>query len=469
MVIRTFFDKNNTLVANDYVNTARNPVAELFYGGAVGENRFTRFIFHFDESRLRSMYTGGTFTDLTKLKHTLKLTNTAIFDEELLNKDFGGKDRSSSFDLIVFKVNQSWDEGVGYDFSDCQAFFGNCSISFTPSSWYYPTTGIYWSGGSGVYSGSPSGITVATQHFDLGNENMEVDITSYVNGLLTGGTNYGLGIAYSPAFEAMSTRQLQYVGFFTRHTQTFYEPYIETSYSNNITDDRNNFYLDKPNKLYLYVNAAGNPTNLDSLPGVVVYDNEDNVFSAYTSSAVTHVTKGVYSIDILVPTVDGLTDKYLYSDVWTGITINGISRPNISLTFELRDSLEYYGIGDEDALPKPLAVSVAGLNSNEKIKRGDIRKVIVSARIPYTVEQSQTVTGIKYRLYVTEGKNEVTVIDFTPVQIASNYNYFLLDTLSLIPGTYYLDVLVESNQEVTTLRNVINFQIISESNLRISQ
>jgi hypothetical protein len=469
MVVRTYFDKNNTIVANDYVNTARNPVTELFYGGTSGDTQYSRFLFHFDETRLRSLYTGGTYPDLTKLTHTLKLTNTAIFDEELLNTNMGGKDRASSFDLIVFKLTQPFDEGVGYDYSDCRTLWGNCSISEEPSNWFSAQTGTAWTGGAGTYTGSPSAITIATQHFDLGNENLEVDITNYVNGLLTGDTNYGLGIAYMPFYESLPTTNLQYVGFFTRHTQTFYEPFIDTVYDNNIVDDRKNFYLDKPNKLYLYVNLAGRPTNLDTRPGVNIYDNEDVLISAYTPSQVTHVTKGVYSIDILIPTLSNVTDEYLYTDTWTGITINGVSRPNISLNFELRDSLEYYNIGDEDMLPRKVAVSIAGINSQEKIKRGDIRKVIVSSRIPYTVEQEQKLDSIKYRLYVTEGKNEYTVIDYQPVQIASNYNYFLLDTLSLIPSTYHLDILVESNLEVTTLKNVVNFDIVSESNHRLSQ
>ena len=469
MVIRTFFDKNNTLVVNDYINTARNPVTELFYGGAAGENKYSRYIFHFDETRLKSLYTGGTYPDLTKLTHTLKLTNTAIFDESLLNGTLGNKERSCSFDLIVFKVNQDWDEGVGYDYSDCALLYGNCAMAYTPSNWFYSETAVNWSNGNGVYSGNPTGITIATQHFDAGNENLEVDITDYVNGLLTGNTNYGLGIAYSYSFEQLNTRALQYVGFFTRHTQTFYEPYIESIYDEHIQDDRNNFFLDKPNKLYLYVNLAGNPTNLDSLPSVTIYDQDGLIFSSYTSSDVTHVTKGVYSIDITIPTTSTITDDYIFNDVWSNIVINGVSRPDITLDIQLMNSDKYYNIGSSDSLPKQVGVSISGLRNQEKIKRGDIRKVIVSTRIPYTVEQTQVVTGVKYRLYVREGKNELTVIDNQPVEMASNYSYFLLDTASLIPNTYYVDVLVESNLEVTTLKNVINFDIVSESNLRISQ
>lgn len=468
MVIRTYFNKNNTIVNNLNINTGLNPVSELFYGGASGEEQYSRFLFHFDETRLKDLYTGGTFTDLTKLKHTLRLTNTASFDTSLLNGTMGGKARANSFDLILFKIEQNWDEGVGYDYTLCDLLTGECAVSIGASNWINPQTGIDWSGGTGVYSGSPSAITITTQHFDQGNENIEMDITDYVNGLLTGDTNYGIGLAYSRPFEQTNTTELQYVGFFTRHTQTFYEPYVDTVYSNHIIDDRNDFYLDKANKLYLYVNIAGNPTNLDSLPSVNIYDQDDVLYSSYTSTAVTHVTKGVYSIDITVPTT-AANENTMFTDVWSGVTINGITRPLITLNFPLKDSLDYYNIGNNDMTPKKVAVSISGVKNQEKIKRGDVRKIIVSARIPYTVEQTQAISGLKYRLYVTEGRNQLTVIDFEPIEMANNYYYFLLDTASLIPNTYYLDVLVESNQEVTTLQNVVNFDIISQVDLRISQ
>ena len=283
MVIRTYFDKNNTIVSNQYVNTGLNPITELFYGGALGEQKYSRFLFDFDETTLKSLYTGGTFTDLTKLKHTLRMTNTGSFDTDLLNGTMAGKDRTTSFDLVLFKINQEWDNGVGYDYEVPIVTIGESAYYTGPSNWVEARTGIFWANGSGVYSGSPSGITVTTQHFDKGNENIEMDVTDYVNGLLTGDTNYGLGVAYARPYELMNTTTLQYVGFFNNNTQTFYEPYIETIYDNHIKDDRNNFYLDKPNKLYLYVNLAGNPTNLDVNPSVNIYDNNGSLFNRYYS------------------------------------------------------------------------------------------------------------------------------------------------------------------------------------------
>jgi len=464
MVIRTYFDKNNTIVYNSNVNTGLNPITELFYGGPAGNNTYSRFLFYFDETRIKSLYSGGTFTDLSKLKHTLRMTNTGAFDKELLNTNMGSKERTASFNLILFKIDQPWDNGVGYDYEIPIITFGDPAYYVGASNWVRAQTGIEWSGGTGVYSGSPSAITVTYQHFDKGNENIDMDITDYVNGVLTGDTNYGLGIAYDRSYELLNTTVPQYVGFFTNNTQTFYEPYIETVYENHIKDDRNDFYTDKNNKLYLYVNLGGNPTNLDNVPSVNIYDSSDILFSSYTPSDVNHITKGVYSIDINVPSSYG--DCVMFNDVWSGITINGVNRPNISLDFVLKDSLEYYNIGDASSLPRKVAVSVTGIQNNERIKRGDIRKVIVSARIPYTIEQSQLIDDIKYRLYVTEGKPEFTVIDFQPIEKTNNHYYFLLDTASLIPNTYYLDILVTSNLEVTTLKGVLQFDIVNQVDLR---
>ena len=218
----------------------------------------------------------------------------------------------------------------------------------------------------------------------------------------------------------------------------------------------------------MYVNLGGNPTNLDSLPSVDVYDASGLVLSSYTSSAVTHVTLGVYSIDINVAST-GDNEETMYSDVWTDISINGVSRPDAELNFVVKESTGYYNIGNNDMLPKKVAVSVGGIQNKEKIKRGDIRKAIVSARIPYTVEQTQAIDGIKYRLYVSEGSAELTVIDFQPVEMANNYYYFLLDTASLIPNVYYLDVLVTSSQEVTTIKNALQFEIVNQVELRKGQ
>jgi len=467
MVIRTYFDRNNTIVYNRAENTGKNPVAELFYGGSYEANTplFTRYIFQFDVQRIIDLRAKGMYPDLSKLKHTLRMTNTGTFDASLLGQQTGdGKDRTSSFDLNLFPVNQDWDEGIGYDFAG-QKFFSSSDatvISTNPSNWLEARTGDSWSEGAGIFSAWTGTTILKTQSFEDGTENLEMNITDIVNGYLTGDTNYGLGLAFDETLEDSIKDNLKYVGFFTRHTQTFYEPYVESVYESSIQDDRADFYLDKLNKLYLYINVGGVPCDVDTFSGmsVNILDNLGETFSAYTSSDITHEASGVYSIELLVPTTD--VGCVLYEDVWSGIVIKGVTRPDIELEFELKDSNEYYNIGADASTPKDYKFNVSGIKNGERIKRGDVRKIRINAKVPYTTNDQEVLNSLEYRLYVKEGQAEYSVVDYQPVNKAFNYNYFLLDTESLLPSEYFLDIKATSNSEVKTTKNVISFSITSQ-------
>jgi hypothetical protein len=58
---------------------------------------------------------------------------------------------------------------------------------------------------------------------------------------------------------------------------------------------------------------------------------------------VNHITKGVYSVDVLVSSLSGMVNT-IWTDEWSGIIIN-VNRPNITLDFVLKDSIEYYSLG----------------------------------------------------------------------------------------------------------------------------
>lgn len=462
MVIRTFFDKNNTIQYNDLSNTGLNPVTELYYGGDANNTKYSRFIFYFDETRIKDFYTSGVMPDLTKMKHTLNITNTSSFDNELLGQPSPyGKDRATSFDLILFRVNQDWDEGVGYDFNN-MTFVGGVSntSSINPSNWVLAQNNVFWTNGNGIYSGSSSGITIQTIHFDKGNEDIEIDITDEVNSYLSGGTtNYGLGLAFTRVIEESPSDDLQYVGFFTRHTQTFYQPYVETRYNDFIKDDRFKFYLDKPNKLYLYTAIGGEATNLDNLPTVNIIDNNNNIIQTIT--ATTHVSKGVYSVDVTIPYNNVNIPNLIYNDVWTNLSIGGTPRPDATLEFVLLDDECYFNIGDNQELPKKYGFSISGIKKDERIVSGEIRRVSVLAKVPYTINQQQTLDNLQYRLYVKEGRGEVTVINYTNINRTNSSNYFFIDTASLVPGTYFIEIKAVSNNEVTILKDISNFDIVN--------
>jgi len=464
MVIRTYIDKNNTIQKDREVNTGRNPIAELYYGGSINTTDYSRYLLYFDIEDLQNRYNNGEFGNLSTVTHTLRVCNSSYFDTDLQGqKLLDGKQRTSSFDLICFRIDEDWDEGTGYDYRyPIGAIQSDNNITFIegPSNWIYAETLDEWSE-EGIYSGTPSGITVATQHFDKGNENIEMDITNEVNSLITGGTtNYGYGIAFVHPLEEIITKPAQYVGFFTRHTQTYYQPFVETVNSEFIKDDRKNFYKNKVNKLYLYSNVGSEPTNLDNNPSVTIYDNEGNVFSAITSAQTVQVTTGIYYAEVFVP--DFAEDGVLYFDVWGDLSVGGVSLDDVELDFEIKDDTEYYQIGNNESLPTPYAISLSGVKRDERIKRGDVRKIMVSARLPFTINESRVIDGLEYRLWVREGNTQVSVIDWQPVNRAYLKNYFILDTSWMIPNRYYIDIKLTSNQEVTHYIDTMQFQILNQ-------
>jgi|TARA_R110000744_G_scaffold380322_1_gene500699 hypothetical protein len=491
-ILKSYFSKNNTIVTKNSVNTARNPITELFYGkepvsscrytgvgddvcggrtGHTSDNsgRFSRFIFDLNLDDITSKINTGCVNLLggSGVTHTLKMTNTSLFDKTLLNdKLIDGKRRASSFTLLLFRSSGiTWDEGVGYDYQQYGDMFEpdfDESYGTRPSNWFSATTLTPWAY-EGVYSNTnnASFTVVNSQTFDQGNESISMDITNEINDRLTGGTpNTGItyGIAFTGALENLTGLTESYsVGFFTRHTQTFYEPYLETNYDDYIGDDRERFYLNKSNRLFLYTNTMGNPTNLDYLPQVTIYDCDDAVYSSMTA---TNLTCGVYYVEFAI-TGETYGTPSIFTDTWSSMVINGNKIDNTSNEFTIIAAENYYQIGPESQTPKDYGFSVSGIKLDEKLVAGETRKVFVSVRVPYTVNQDVSIDGVEYRIYVRQGNTEVETHPWGKVNRAYNQNYFLLNTGDMIPNEYFIDIKATSNQEVNIYSDIIKFQVVS--------
>jgi hypothetical protein len=462
MVVRTYFEKDNVIMNLSNINTGRNPITELFYGGSGGEKGFSRYLFSFDPSKLRNYYQNNLIADLTKVKHVLRMTNTGSFDKNLLNGVYDlTKERTSSFDLIVFPISETFDEGVGYDYDENNISYGDRNIDNGASNWFNRTTLSQWLV-DGVYSSGTQTI-LGSQHFDQGNENLEIDITDHVNAIISGNTAPSMGVAFSTPYEFLDLSNLQYVGFFSKDTSTYFEPHIETIYDNPIKDDRFSFYLDKVNCLVLYANVGGELRNLDEVPLVNIYNAQDDLVMTLTA---TTMSTGIYSVCFEIPSNSGYTDCTLFRDEWTNISYNGVARPNVNNEFQIIDSMSFFNIGNEFNGNKNYRVSINGIKVDEHINRGDIRKLEIIVREEFNPNRNNLIDGVYYRLYIKEGTSEYTIIDYQEVNRTSNELFFLIDTDSLIPNTYYLDVKLIRGNEVSILKNQLNFDIVNISDLR---
>lgn len=489
---KSYFSKNNTIVSKSKVNTGQNPVTEIFYGGksspclftglsadtcngSTGYTKndsglFSRFLFDVNYDDLLGKVNSGciNLSGGTGSSHTLKMINTSFFDNDLLNdKLVTGIRRASSFKLILFKVTgTSWDEGVGYDYTVTQSKFEpdyDSTFSERPSNWFSASSITSWPN-QGVYDNAdPTTFSVIdTQDFDLGNENISFDMTEEINTRLTGDsldTPTAYGVAFTGTLENITGLTETYsVGFFTRHTQTFYEPYVLTEYDDLIQDDRNNFYLDKMNRLFLYTNTLGIPTNLDNSPSVTIYDCDDVV---YTSSTAINLTCGVYYVEFAITGTTYGTPS-IFNDQWSNLNINGNSLSNITNDFTVVAADKYYQIAPEDQIPKEYGYSIDGIKQDEKISKGETRKIFVSVRVPYTVNQFVAIDNIEYRIYVTQGTTEVETHPWEDVNRTFNHNYFVLNTQDMIPNEYYIDIKVTSNQKINIYKRITTFQVVNQ-------
>jgi hypothetical protein len=480
----SYFSKNNTLISNSFVNSGRNPVMELFYGDGNLSNPigFTRFIFDLDLSLLKEKYQSGVISNgcSSNTTHTLRMTNTSYFDKELLNTSTSqGRLRATSFDLILFRIPyvnfdsnqpQVWDEGVGYDYYDVVTEVPNDkNYSDRPSNWIQTTTIGVWQQ-PGIYSNTNTGSfnynqleIVATQHFEFGDENIEFNMTNEINSILNGSLDNttGWGIAFLPQVENITGTTGNYsVGFFTRHTQTFYEPFLETNYNDSIEDDRNSFSLGKINKLYLYIYEDGDFQNLDQNPLVTISDQSGTPIPNLTNLQSCQTTKGVY--EITIPPLIGYKTPCIFTDTWSNIKLNGFTLPNVINEFAIYPLQKSIQIGTSTNDPAIYGFDYYGIKQDEKILNTDVRKVGVIIKKAYTTNQLLPKVEGYYRIYVREGQTEVQVQDWTKLNRTPNEYYFLFDTRDKIPNEYYVDLKVISSGEVNTYKRQIKFQIVNK-------
>ena len=484
----SYFSRNNTIISNSLTNTGRNPVIELFYGNdnLLNPRGFSRFIFDLDLTLLKEKYNDGLINPLcnnNNIKHTLRMTNTSFFNKEFLNeKNSEGRLRATSFDLILFRIPyfdldpdrpQIWDEGVGYDYANIISTVPNDkNFSDRPSNWYQTTTIDFW-GNPGIYNNlntstgtgvNYSAITIVdTQHFEFGDENIEFDMTEEIEGILKGDTlnPVGWGIAFLPQVENLTGTTGSYsVGFFSRHTQTFYEPFLETNYDDLIDDDRNNFTLGKINKLYLYVFEDGDFQNLDQPPLVTISDSSGSPIPGLINISSCQKTKGVY--EVIIPPLIGYKTPCTFNDTWSNVKLNGFSLPNIYNDFTIYPLQKSIQIGTSTNNPSLYGFDYYGIKQDEMILNTDIRKVGVIVKQAYTTNKQLPNVDVFYRVYVKEGTTEVQVQDWTKINKTPNEYYFIFDTRDKIPNEYFIDLKVISSGEINTYKKQIKFQIVNK-------
>ncbi len=479
MVLRTYLDKFNTIIKDSSLNTGFNQIAELIYGA-----NNTRLLVHFSIDKLKEYVNKNNISDLSKMKHFLKITNCGFIDKKDLYRqepnmyNNGVKLRASSFDLIFFLIPQEWDNGKGYDMQKNffnQSYNTKCCdsinvdtsklLSTDGSNWYKARNGIFWDE-EGIYanetlskeydnfsSNEGSDIVIGRQKFDIGDENINVDLSEIVNKMINDEIpNYGIGIAFSPMMEINESENENYIGFFSPKTHTFFKPFLETKYDDNIQDDRTNFVLDKVNRLYLYANVDGFLTNLDEIPSCVIENAPVRVLQA---------SEGVYYAEVKLSSKEYSTNT-MYYDVWSNLKYNGEVLDDVEMEFVTKPKESFLNIGSNIDENKRYVPLLYGINDDEEIIRGDIRKIGVYSKNEYSRNKASILKDLYYRIYIKNGEDEIDIISNEKVNRTFNENYFLIDTEMLLPQWYYIDIMYKNSMEKRICKNVLKFKVVND-------
>lgn len=210
----------------------------------------------------------------------------------------------TSYDLFVYPLSRSWDEGNGVDqinFRD----YGYCN-------WIDATSTNSW-----ITTGSDfltTGYGSASQHFDRGGEDLEVDVTDIVINWLTGSlAQNGIIVKLGDSEEGGGVDYFRKV-FHSRESKYIDRlPYIEARWSNVVNDHRDNFAFANSSKLYLYNFVRGELVNLTE---PVITRAQDSINSASYSVEVTasRVETGIYEAEFNIPRGSYLSATWC--DVW---------------------------------------------------------------------------------------------------------------------------------------------------------
>jgi hypothetical protein len=307
MIIKTYPSKDSTIVS-DYANNFRSRSEDANLGASPYLQVYARKD-HTSASLLSDSFGRSLlYFDLSQYHETMNYYNLASSSINCSLKMFNCPHQETvptSFDIYIYPVSKSWDEGTGID-SDYFKDAGFCS-------WLSATSVNSWSSTGSDYINS----IYSSVHFDRGTENIDVDITDTFNYWLASG-NFGVLLKLSDTEETNDTDYYNKL-FYSRHTdEKVYLPFIEIKVNDFTRDKRGSVVLGHSSSIYLYnivdgqfedLTAGSSSINVDVYNSVV--SSSMSFSSSFTSS---YVSTGIYVTDIYIPT--SYTGSVLY-DVWS--------------------------------------------------------------------------------------------------------------------------------------------------------
>ena len=423
-------------------NCGQNPILKVAKRTDIDGNTYIyRSLLYFDTSSIKALQDSGSIPwDTSSMEFRLKMFDCY----------FSGS-YPTSFDIVIHPVaSYSWDEGSGIEFDLSQSGTVN---------WNQAQSNQNWDSAGGDYDISYS----ASQHFDTGSEDLNVDITEiftkYMDGTLP---NYGLILKLSSSQEISGSGADNYDHklFFGRSTITNYEPYVELKWDDTIKDDGSTIVSFNPkyssygNYFYLYNSVNG---VLEDFPNVSTGSNTDLIYTLYndSGSVIKSITaswkeRGIWEAGPITGSNTGVEDVY-YTGSW--VSSGG--------GFQID---EYYLVTLHEFDRTELDVNeyiVSLRNLKQEYQYGEHYRIDIFCRYAYPAYSfasgNEDLTSVPLRrLYyeIRDAETNETIIGYHPVYTRCSWdsggNYFRLWTENLKRGKLYRIYLINYENRDTS-------------------
>jgi hypothetical protein len=438
MIFRSYFKKQATLIRNSFTNSSRNPVIELSYGGTTNSatTYVSRYVFNVDLDSLISKITSNTLNQNTIQSHILKIKNCISMNDGYIGVDLITSKRASGFDLAFVKLDEAFDEGTGYDYIYNDNQYREIELNKSAANWYNrKNPQVTWSQ-SGVFTGTTDNLSASTilttQRFEIGNEDIEVNVTNYINGILfSGNTNNGIAITYSANTETLTSTTKNVVTFFSKYTQTFFEPFLETTYDDRVNDELCCMNFDVPNDFFFVSQSP-----ITEVYKFEIIDSNDVVITSATSGF-TNLNGFNYKYTTTIDSED-YQDQEIFTSKWY-YTQYGKYK-----VLEREFNISKIDLNDGTTLTygTEVFINVLGIKSNEIISKkvGLKRLIFKPKRLIETKILKNIVGDIEFRIYVNQGKNQIDVIPFTKASKVNEEYFVEIDFSWFISHDYTIEI-----------------------------
>lgn len=363
MAIKRFFATKDNTITNAFKdglttrgtgsNMGASDILEVFsiYGQATSaSSEVANTLVEFDISSVSDARTAGDIPASGSVDFYFKM-----YDAEHIEST------PKDFTLTVAAISQSWTEGTGLDMNN----YTDKGVS----NWISASQGVIWTQQGGTYLTGAikdgGALMHTSQSFETGKENLEVDVTQFVEEWIIGKTgSYGFGV-FLTSSQRTGSESYYTKKFFARGSEYFHRrPVLEARWNDFEGDDSSNFFLsssrvqdenlstiymynyirgqlrDIPNIgstifLSVYSGSTGPIGNKLQLPkgGGVVTANDTNVTGS-------KVTTGVYKATLSFSNPDITTLYPLWHkagvDFFTGSAIE-VKRFESAATYPIKD------------------------------------------------------------------------------------------------------------------------------------